>query len=122
MPVYDYTCTRCGKIHEDLYYATWKQAPPKIRCESCHSHTATKVVGTRNFIHPSLSTMYGRPEPCLGGDYFQDYGHKQAVLKQLGAQESSDRVHGAKLYQDKFRPEPRPNERMVWGDNMDTIA
>lgn len=115
MPIYDYHC-QCGHREEDRYYARWQQAPVRIQCSACLGK-AKKVIGTKNFIHPSISTLYGRPEPALGGDCFESYDHKRKLLNKLGAIEASDRIQGAKLYQDQVRsPKPRPNERLRWGD------
>ena len=116
MPIYDYQCACGGKVI-DAYFSTFAASPASVTCPECGQNTAARVIGTKNFIHPSLSTMYGRPEPALGGDVLVDYAHKQRVLRELGVQEASDRVHGAKLYRDAVPappPRPAPKDRMVW--------
>lgn len=119
MPIYDYLCQECDHLQEDLYFSSWKEAPPVKGCPVCRAYAARKVIGTKNFIHPTISTLYGRPEPALGGDCFESYDHKRKVLERLGAIEASDRVQGAKLYQDRAhwnQPPRKPTERLQWGD------
>jgi len=116
MPIYDYSCP-CGAVVEDVYWRTYAESKPAVMCPKCGQETAQRVIGTRNFIHPSHSGLYGRPEPALGGDVIVDYAHKQRVLRQYGAQEASDRVHGAKLYQDAVPAQPqrpKPSDRLRW--------
>jgi len=66
MPAYDYKCRRCGHIDVDVTYTSWRNAPQRRRCPACNKRSCYKVIGTRNFIHPSLSSLYDRLEPALG--------------------------------------------------------
>lgn len=118
MPTYDFSC-ECGLVEEDVYYPSWRHIPNAFMCSACGSPMKQLFRGGRNFIHPSHSGMYGRPQPALGGDVIEDYAHKQRIMREMGIKESADKVSGARLYRDRVAPpdsSPRPRKDWAWGD------
>lgn len=120
MPVYDYRCALCDYRLTDEFYTTWKKAPRVLVCPQCHRETLKQDwAGARNFIHMSHSSMYGKPQPALGGEVLQDYAHKKRLMREWDAEESNDPVKGSRCYQ-KEKPPPSPHQA-VWLDaNVDT--
>lgn len=64
MPIYEYSCGRCGKITEFLIGVG--QEDPKILCAGCGSAEMTKVMSA-----PNLPTAASSPVPggtCCGNE------------------------------------------------------
>ena len=102
----DYSCPNCQRVMEDVLFPSKAAVTDTVTC-SCGSE-AVKVILRTNFIHPSLSTLYGRPQPALGystdpGDQINDYGDKQRVMRKYGLTESNDAEKGNSKRSDGLR-------------------
>ena len=108
----DYKCSSCGMILTDVFYMRKADIRPEIQCD-CGGQ-ATEVWLRRNFIHSSLSNMYGKPQAESGYEVtFENYSDKIEYGRKHGLTESNDPVGGSrsrsdevmqKAYDDEKRP------------------
>jgi hypothetical protein len=117
----DYRCDSCNAFYEDVYYNSREAVEKEISC-SC-GHKAHEVWSSRsNFIHPSHSGMYGKPQPAFGNIVMEDYGHKQRLLREFGVQESNDAIGGSKKRSEEawhkhhLAEKEKPREATTWVD------
>ena len=104
----DYSCPNCQRLHEDVHFTSKGAVTDTVTC-SCGSE-AEKVILRTNFIHPSLSTMYGRLQPGLGystdpDDQINNYGDKKRVMRKYGLIESNDPERGNRKRSDELKHE-----------------
>jgi hypothetical protein len=101
----DFRCQKCDFLIEDEYFKVDRSedVPGHITCTECGGLAEQIKSGQRNFIHPSHSGMYGKPQPAFGNIVMEDYGHKQALLKEFGVQEANDAIKGSKKRSDEAR-------------------
>lgn len=96
----DYKCLSCGTVLIDVFYMRKADIRPEIQCE-CGSQ-AKEVWLRRNFIHSSLSSMYGKPQPETGYETtFENYSDKVAYGRKHGLTESNDPVGGSRSRSDE---------------------
>jgi len=104
----------------DVVYSSWREAQDKRVCRRC-SQWSYKMIGTRNFIHPSLSSLYDREEPALGYEKFGSYENKRRLLRRWNAEEGSDPVKGSRQYRPEI-PDPRTEgSSLRWGEDTRTL-
>ena len=99
----DYRCADCNLLMEDEFFHRVEDVTECVTCVQCGSLAHQVKSGHRNFIHPSHSSMYGKPQPAFGNIVMEDYGHKQALLKEFGVQEANDAIGGTKKRSDEAR-------------------
>lgn len=106
----DFKCDSCGLVTEDVYFKSKGEVTETVECSGC-GNQAHKVILRTNFIHPSLSTMYGRKEPALGNEVIEDYGHKKRLMKEYDIVESNDPTGGNRKYSEEMKHEAYLNEK-----------
>jgi hypothetical protein len=101
----DFRCSGCKELIEDEFFHVDRQedVPKFITCEECGCIAHQIKSGQRNFIHPSISSMYGKPQPAFGNIVMEDYAHKQRLLEEFGVQEANDAIGGTKKRSDEAR-------------------
>jgi hypothetical protein len=113
MPTYEMKCVLCGDVHEEFLMISELESRERgehddgspiynIDCKSCDSMFATQnfAGSDRNFIHETLSSMYGghhrgKYHPGLGVR-IRDRAHKNAVMKEQGVREAADPIGGSR--------------------------
>ena len=99
----DYRCEECNELVEDEMFANLDAVTLYVTCPRCKGQAHQIKSGRTNFIHPSHSGLYGKPQPAFGNIVMEDYAHKQRLLKEFGVQESNDAVGGSKKRSDEAR-------------------
>ena len=114
----DYKCFTCDSMQHDVYYSSKADVSETVPCPC--GEQATKVLLRTNFIHPSHSSLYGRPQPALGNEVIEDYGHKKRLMREYGLEESNDAVGGNRKRSEELKhiaaQKPRSSEQSTWID------
>jgi len=98
---HDIECRRCEYRKIDYmfnHHSTLKKEEIALICPKCGSQKEyritfdTKRPGQIN----NTSSIYGRSQPCFGGEIVRDYAHKQQLLKKYNMVEANDPVKGSR--------------------------
>lgn len=100
MPVHDFKCLSCGRIHEGQFFSNKdlkRGEQPEIECPDCHGSCVVNYeevngnLTTYRFDNPGI---YGKPYPCFGNQIVRDAAHYRELCKKYNVQPAGDRVGG----------------------------
>lgn len=125
MPVYDYYCTECGAVEEDLYF-TVDSKPERRDCPKCGEHTQEHYFGSkrRAQVHHDHSSMYGKYHPGFGM-VVESYAHKQQLLRKYDSIEAADPVKGSRSHGVGSDPQAGKRglkDKIQWADDPKALA
>lgn len=110
----DYKCDGCGLVTEDVYFKGRDAVTETLECPSC-GNEAHRVILRTNFIHPSISTLYGREQPALGygneDSVIHDYADKKRIMQKYDLVESNDSVGGNRHLSEERKHEAWQNQK-----------
>ena len=90
----DFKCETCGFMQIDVLFRSSRELVQSNKCPECDGK-ANRVFTGGNFIHPTLSTLYGKYEPALDM-VVKDYAHKQQLMREFNITEANDTVKGSR--------------------------
>jgi len=132
---HDLECRKCEHREVDfmfMHHSTMYEEEAEQVCPKCGEKDDFRITldtERPGQIDSHASSMYGRPQPCFGGEVVRDYAHKKELLKKYGMEEANDPVGGSREpeypegyngpgQQHNFPGSTKVPDNAIWGNSQ----